>query len=101
MTGITAVNVVVNELNDQAARRGVSQTSLTAELMAQVDGIPESDRHAAPDTWSSLLVGQMPLVRQAILVRSARPEHGSRVETAVRAQVEAIGARMKAVNPSR
>ena len=76
-------------------------SSIGAELMAQVEGIPEADRHAAKDAWGSLLVGQMSLAREGVIISSSRAGHRARAEASVRDQVGAIGARIRAVNPSR
>jgi hypothetical protein len=74
-------------------------TSLSAELMARVDGIPEADRYLEKDAWGSLLVGQMPLLRQTGLVSSSHAAHAGQVEAAVREHFTTIGARIRAVNP--
>ena len=144
LSGITAVDVVVNEMNanacglsraalqdsavtalraagttasvsakasswfytvyvtaESSAADGRCVTAVRAELMAQVSGIPEADRSAPQDGWGSLLVGEMPLVRQSAMVNSSRTGHAAQVDAVVREQVTAIGARIKAVNQPR
>jgi len=83
---------------ESSAADGQCVTAVSTELVAQVDGIPEPDRGAAPDAWGSLLVGQMPLVRESALVSSGRAEHAGRVASTLGAQVSGIGARIRAVN---
>ena len=129
LSGITAVDVVVKDLNTDAVSCGVAPTalqetavatlraagimssgsgmasswfytfyvtarsvvaerqcvtSLTAELMAHVSGIPESDQAATNGAWGSLLVGQMPLAREAGPGQFCPCDHGSRVVANVR-----------------
>ena len=86
---------------ESAAAGGHCVTAVRGELMAQVSGIPDADRAAPQDAWGSLLVGEMPLVRQSVLVSSKHAEHASRVNDAVREQLTAIGARIKTVNATR
>jgi hypothetical protein len=74
-------------------------TAISTQLVAQVEGIPEADRTAAPGTWGSLLVGEMPLLRVADLVTARAQEHDATVVAAVRAQVAAIAAKIRAANP--
>jgi hypothetical protein len=81
-----------------AAVGGSCASAIGAELIAQVDGIPEADRHAAPGAWGSLLVGRLSLIRETAMVTSRAPEHAVPVETALRAQIAAIGERISAVN---
>jgi hypothetical protein len=91
--------VYVNAQSAAAGNRCV--TAVDTELMAQVDGIPEADRHAAEGAWGSLLVGQMPLIRQSALVSSERPDHAARLENAMREHLNTIGARIRAANTAR
>jgi len=86
---------------ESAAADGHCMTAVRGELMAQVNGIPDADRAAPQDTWGSLLVGEMPLVRQSVLVTSNQAEHASQVNDAVREQLTAIGARIRTVNATR
>jgi hypothetical protein len=86
---------------ESSAADGRCVTAVRAELMAQVSGIPEADRFAPQDGWGSLLVGEMPLVRQSAMVNSSRTGHAAQVDAVVREQVTAIGARIKAVNQPR
>jgi hypothetical protein len=81
-----------------AAVGGSCACAISAELIAQVDGIPEADRHAAPGAWGSLLVGGLSLIRETAMVTSPAPEHPGPVETVLRAQIAAIGARISAAN---
>jgi hypothetical protein len=83
---------------ESSAVDGRCVTAVTAELVARVDGIPEVDRNAPQDAWGSVLVGQMPLVRQSALVSSRRADHAARVASTLGEQVRAIGARIRAVN---
>jgi len=83
---------------ESSAADGRCVTAVSAELVAQVEGIPEADRYAPQDAWGSLLVGQMPLIREGSLVSSDRVEHASGVAAALGDQVSAIGARIGAVN---
>ena len=86
---------------ESAAADGHCVTAVRGELMAQVSGIPDADRAAPQDAWGSLLVGEMPLVRQSVLVSSNQAEHAAQVHDAVREQLTAIGARIKTVNATR
>jgi len=83
---------------ESSAANGRCVTAVSAELVAQVDGIPEADRFAAQDAWGSLLVGQMPLVRESALVSSGSAEHAARVVSTLGERVSEIGARIRAVN---
>lgn len=73
--------------------------AISSELVAEVEGVPEADRSLAPGAWGSLLVGGMPLVRVTDLVSAPRGEHHAAAAAALTAQVAAIAARIRAVNP--
>lgn len=74
-------------------------TAISSELIAEVDGLPESDKAAAPGTWGSLLVGTMSLVREEALVTTAQEAHDAAVQRAVRSHVQAIAERVRRANP--
>jgi hypothetical protein len=78
---------------------GRCATSVWTELVAQVDGVPEADRYAAPGSWGSLLVGQLSLLRESAVVSSTPGDHQARVLSTLRVQAAAIGSRIKAANP--
>ena len=90
-------SVLVHVINARIESRCV--TSLTIELAAAVQGIPEADWSAEPGAWGSLLAGQMPLVSARKLVTTPVREHDSAVREAVRDQVSQIAARLRAANP--
>ena len=73
-------------------------TALRSRLLTQVDGVPESDRFATGGEWGSMLVGEMALIEDSALVESAAGDHAERVQRAMRAQLLAIGGRVKAAN---
>jgi hypothetical protein len=78
---------------------GRCATSVWAELVAHVEGMPEADRYAAPGSWGSLLVGQLSLLRESAVVSSTIGDHQARVLSTLRVQAAAIGSRIKAANP--
>jgi len=80
------------------AAGGTCASAVTAELVAQVEAMPEADRQAAPGTWGSLLVGPMSLVRETELITSPPVEHAARLQKLIGAQLAAIGARISLVN---
>ena len=73
-------------------------TAVTAELVAQVDGVPEADRRGPAGAWGSVLVGALSLVRETALVTSTPAEHPAPVDSALRVQLTTIGARIRAAN---
>jgi hypothetical protein len=70
--------------------------ALTTELLAEVQGMPEADRHVPAGTWGSLLVGHMPLIHLTGLVITPAEEHDAAVRDAVRARVTSIAERIRA-----
>ncbi len=80
---------------------GHCATGLVTELMAQVEGIPVSDRGAPPGQWGSLLVGQLTLIRHNGIVSSKASAHAADVRAMVREHARAIAARVGAAAPSR
>jgi hypothetical protein len=78
---------------------GSCATSVWTELVAHVAGMPEADRYAPPGAWGSLLVGQLSLLRESAVVSSPLAHHQTRLESALRVHVAAIGGRIKAANP--
>jgi hypothetical protein len=73
--------------------------AVTTELVAEVSGIPETDRQPADGNWGSLLVGYMPLVHDKALVIAPAIQHDAAVRSAVDTQVAAIAARIRSANP--
>lgn len=74
-------------------------TAVTTQLVTQVAGIPEADSIAPPGTWGSLLIGEMPLLREATIVAADPDARHTALQNAVRAHVAAIAARLRAANP--
>jgi hypothetical protein len=89
-------SVVVNVITARVDSRCVA--SLTTELVAEVQGIPESDLARRPGTWGSLLVGHMPLSSMSELVIVPLSEHDSAVRAAVRGQLTALATKLRAAN---
>jgi hypothetical protein len=73
-------------------------TSLTAELVAHVDGLPEADRGLPGNAWGSLLVGTMRLIRESGLIASSATEHAARATVELRDRLTAMGARIRKAN---
>jgi hypothetical protein len=73
-------------------------TSLSADLIAHVDGSPEADRGLPANAWGSLLVGTMRLVHESALLAAPRDQHAMRVAAELRARLTAIGERVKRAN---
>lgn len=90
-------SIVVHARSESAGT--TCAAAVATELVAEVTAIPEADTAAAPGTWGSLLKGMMPLVRESALVITAPVAHDASVERTVRAQVAAIAARIRSVNP--
>lgn len=78
---------------------GHCATGLVTELMAQVEGIPVSDRGAPAGQWGSLLVGQLTLIRHNGIVSSKSSAHAADVRTMAREHARAIAARVEAAAP--
>jgi hypothetical protein len=89
-------SVIVNVISARVDARCVA--SLTTELVAEVQGIPEADLGHPPGAWGSLLVGQMPLISASELVIVPLPEHDSAVRAAVRGQIAALATKLRMVN---
>jgi hypothetical protein len=90
-------SVIVNIISARAGSNCVA--SVTADLVAEVHGMPEADLGRPPGAWGSLLVGHMPLLSSAELVIAPISEHDSAVRAAVRGQITAMTTRLRAVNP--
>ena len=73
-------------------------SSVVTELTAQVAGIPEADRHAAPDKSGSLLVGQLTLIRHNGIVSSRTAGHAGDVRSLLREHLTGIARRIAAAN---
>lgn len=89
---------IVTDVITREAGSGCA-SGITTELVAEVTGIPEADRAAAPGVWGSMLVGVMPLARDNALVIAPAVEHDSAVQRAIESQVAAIAARIRSANP--
>lgn len=89
---------VTMDLTSAAAGDGCA-TAITIELIAQVQGVPDADAQRAPQSWGSLLVGAMPLIRVHDLVTTPAKEHDAAVARAVDRHIAALSARVRAVNP--
>jgi hypothetical protein len=74
-------------------------SSVTADLVAHVDGSPDADRGLPGNAWGSLLVGAMRLVHESALMAAPRGQHAARVAGELRARVTAIGERVRQANP--
>jgi len=77
-----------------AAVGAACASAISSELIAQVDGIPEADRQLTAGAWGSLLVGPLSLIRETAMVTSPASVHAVPVQTALRAQLAAIGERI-------
>ena len=73
--------------------------AVATELVAHVEAVPDADRAAAPGRWGSLLVGELPLVRESALVTTPAKAHDAAVHKVVRAQLASLGERIRAANP--
>jgi hypothetical protein len=73
--------------------------SVTTELLAHVEGIPEADRSAPPGTWGSRLVGEMPLVRYTDLVTTPVQEHDAAVRRSLQTRLTMLSEKLRAANP--
>ena len=71
-------------------------TAMSTELVAEVEAVPEADRHAPPGAWGSLFRGYMPLAHEADVVVGPPAGHDADVQRAVAAQVAAVAARVRA-----
>jgi hypothetical protein len=79
--------------------RGGCATSVSTELVAQVQAMPEADRAGGPEAWGSLLIGPMRLLVENALVSGAAEAHDALVQQTVRGQVSAIARTVRSVNP--
>ena len=73
--------------------------AVATELIAHVEAMPDADRAAPPGTWGSLLVGELPLVRDSALVTTPAKAHDAAVHKVLRAQLASLGRRIRAANP--
>jgi hypothetical protein len=73
-------------------------TSLSADLVAHVDGWPEADRGLPANAWGSLLVGTMRLIHEAALVSAPPARHATHVTQELHARLTAIGERVRRAN---
>jgi len=77
---------------------GHCATGIVTELMAQVEGVPVTDKQTPPSEWDSLLVGQLTLIRHNGIVSSRRSAHAADVRSMVSEHLLAIGTRVMAAN---
>jgi hypothetical protein len=80
---------------------GSCATALATDLIAHGDAVPEADRHAAPQDWGSLLVGEMTLIHDLALVSGRAADHAAAVAASLAAQTAAIGERIRTANRRR
>jgi hypothetical protein len=78
---------------------GACAAAVATELVAQVEAIPDADRQAPAGQWGSLLVGELPLVREHVLVTAPAKAHDAAVQKVVREQLANLGRRIRAANP--
>jgi hypothetical protein len=77
---------------------GHCASGIVTELMAHVEGVPVADNQRPPTEWSSLLVGQLTLIRHNGIVSSRRSAHAADVRSIVSVHLLAIGTRVMASN---
>jgi hypothetical protein len=82
-----------------AAAGSSCASSLTTDLVAQVEGIPDANRGLPVGVWGSRLVGAMPLLHYTDLVTSTREEHDAVVRQAGQVRLVVVGEKLRAANP--
>ena len=90
---------VVISVTTAGAGSSSCASSVTTELVAQVEGIPDANLALPAGAWGSRLVGTMPLLRYTDLVTSPREEHDAAVRQACQARLIAVGEKLRAANP--
>ena len=77
---------------------GQCASSVVTELTAQVEGVPEAERHAPSGQPRSLLVGQLTLIRHNGIVSSRIAAHAGPVQSLLREHLTGIATRIAAAN---
>ena len=89
-------SVVVNVRTDTDGT--TCATAIATELVAEVAGIPESDKELPPERWGSWLMGTMSLARESALVIGGPLAHDAAVQRAIRTHVLAIAGKIRSAN---
>lgn len=78
--------------------QGRCATALSTDLIAHADGIPDADRHAPPEEWGSLLVGEITLIHELAVVQSEAAAHADGVAASLRKQISSMKDRIRLAN---